>query len=209
MGECPFVQYAPFRTAAPRAAAPRWHLRWHHFLAGRLNADDGIGIELPPGPALRVQNRSAARSLSSLAPSLASRIWRVASSPTTTSGLNCQRVPVRIVRAPASPRRTQWTVGGAFGITAGRDASLCRSGRVFEARSDHARRALRLAPVAVPLRSDHERPVRRSDPSLCPDTGAARAPFAGRRAASPALLAALCRFGVKRLRPRSRHLRSF
>ena len=49
------------------------------------------------------QKRSAARSLSSLALSLASLVCRVASSPTTTSGPNCHRVPVRTVRFPASP----------------------------------------------------------------------------------------------------------
>ena len=52
------------------------------------------------------QKRSAARSRTSLAPSLASLAWRVASTLTTVSGLNCHRVPVRIVRAPASPSVT-------------------------------------------------------------------------------------------------------
>ena len=50
-----------------------------------------------------VQKRSAAFSLTSLAASLASLAWRVASSPITASGPNCQRVPARIVRVPASP----------------------------------------------------------------------------------------------------------
>ena len=50
-----------------------------------------------------LQKRSAARSFSSLALSPASLVWRVASTLTTVSGLNCQRAPVRIVRFPAFP----------------------------------------------------------------------------------------------------------
>ena len=54
-------------------------------------------------PALRVQKRSAARSISRLSVSPASLVCRVVSSPSTASVPSCQRVPVRTVRALASP----------------------------------------------------------------------------------------------------------
>ena len=65
---------------------------------------------------------------------------------------------------PCEFRRSRWVI--------------CRAVRIFEESSHHARRGLRLAPVGSPLCSDHERVGRRSDPSACPDTCAARAPLA-------------------------------
>ena len=50
-----------------------------------------------------VQKRRAALSFSWLSASPASLAWRVASTLTTVSGLNCHRMPVRTVRSPASP----------------------------------------------------------------------------------------------------------
>ena len=73
------------------ALPPRWRGRQHHSLC--------LGARF----AACVQKRSAARSITWLAASPASLVCRVASTPTTVSGPNCQRVPVRSVRAPASP----------------------------------------------------------------------------------------------------------
>ena len=62
---------------------------------GRLNRSSCLCAA-----SLRAQKRSAARSLTSLAPSPASLVCRVTSSPTTTSGPNCSGFR----RAPCGPR---------------------------------------------------------------------------------------------------------
>ena len=79
------------------------------------------------------QNRSAARSMISLSAFLASSALRLASSPTTVSASACHRVPVRIVRVPASGnpyacyrgtscvrrRKTRCRCGGGAPVRAG------------------------------------------------------------------------------------------